>query len=264
MRILRLAALPGLAAFMLVALPTGCGGSCTTSTSGGNKPVPTADEGKGVVDPVADGVPAAGSTGAPKGGTSGGSGAAPPDVVTGSVVTGGALTGGPLTGGPLTGGPLTGGPLTGGPLTGGALTGGPLTGGEESTGGGPDIGALLKVVKRKRTKDKRALEVLAEAEEAGAEPKALAEAANARGQALYATPDRAKVFFEWAMDKDPKYALPAFNLAKQSAVLGELADAKKWLAETRERGGKKLLEQIEYDPQWEILKDDPDVRALLK
>ena len=47
--------------------------------------------------------------------------------------------------------------------------------------------------------------------------------------------------------------------------MGELEDAKKWLSETRKRKrGKRLLQQIDFDPMWEILKDDPDVRALLK
>jgi hypothetical protein len=82
--------------------------------------------------------------------------------------------------------------------------------------------------------------------------------------ALFADPERAKAFFELASEKDPKYADPAFNLAKQAAVVGELDEAKKWLTIVHERKGKKLLKQIDFDPMWEILKDDPDVRALLK
>lgn len=127
-----------------------------------------------------------------------------------------------------------------------------------------DPKALLTEAKSKKTKDDRALAALAEAEAAGAEPKDLAKAANARGLALHATPDRAKQFFQWALDKDPKAADPAFNLAKQAVVTGELDETKKWLEETKKRGGKKLLAQVEYDPMWEIVKDDPDVKALLQ
>lgn len=128
----------------------------------------------------------------------------------------------------------------------------------------PDPKALLTEAKSKKTKDERALAALAEAEAAGAEPKDLAKAANARGQALHATPDRAKTFFEWAVEKDPKSADAAFNLAKQAVVLGEVDETKKWLEETKKRGGKKLLAQVEYDPMWEIVADDPDVKALLQ
>lgn len=147
--------------------------------------------------------------------------------------------------------------------TGGAEAGGAA---EEAGGstGGPDVTAMLKQVTSTRTKDKPALEVLAEAEEAGAELLDMARAANDRGEKLYASPERAKVFFEWANDKDPSYPLPAFNLAKQAAVLGELEEAKTWLKVVHERKGNKLLKQIEFDPMWEILKDDPDVQALLK
>ena len=74
--------------------------------------------------------------------------------------------------------------------------------------------------------------MLAEAEEAGAEALDLAKAANARGEALFATPDRAKAFFEWAHEKDPSYPVPAFNLAKQAATLGELDEAARYHAGT--------------------------------
>jgi hypothetical protein len=146
----------------------------------------------------------------------------------------------------------------------------PAEGDEAGGSGGDDAKAaadpktLLTEVKSKKTKDDRALAALGEAEAAGAEAKDLAKAANARGLALHATPDRAKTFFQWALDKDPKAADPAFNLAKQAAVLGEVDETKKWLTETKNRGGKKLIAQIEYDPMWEIVKDDPDVKALLQ
>jgi hypothetical protein len=135
----------------------------------------------------------------------------------------------------------------------------------EDTGDAPaDPEALLKEAKLKKTKDERALEALTQAETAGAKVRDLAKAANARGLALYATPERAKPFFEWALAKDPKYADPAFNLAKQAVVLGEVEETRKWLTETKARGGKKLVQQVDFDPMWEIVKDDPDVRALLE
>jgi hypothetical protein len=136
--------------------------------------------------------------------------------------------------------------------------------GADDTAAEVDSNALLKEVKAKKTKDDRALAALAEAEAAGAKPRDVAKAANARGLALHGTPDRAKVFFEWALEKDDKYPDPAFNLAKQAVVLGEVAETVKWLTETKTRGGKKLVKQVEFDPMWEIVKDDPEVRALLK
>lgn len=126
------------------------------------------------------------------------------------------------------------------------------------------VPGLLKEAKSKRTKDDRALAALAEAEKAGATPTDLAKAANARGLALHASPERAKTFFEWAAEKDPKYADPVFNIAKQFAMLGDVPMVKEYLTKTRERGGKRLLRQIEFDPMWEIVKDDPEVRKLLK
>jgi hypothetical protein len=126
------------------------------------------------------------------------------------------------------------------------------------------VPGLLAEVKRKRTKDERALVALEEAEQAGASPKDLARAAQARGRTLYAAPERARRFFEWAAEKDPKYADPLFFIAKQYAMTGDVPMIKEYLAKVHERGGRKLLTQIEFDPTWEIVKDDPDVRALLK
>lgn len=137
-------------------------------------------------------------------------------------------------------------------------------GGEESTGAaGPDKKALLAEIAKKKTTDERATEALTEAETAGATEKELARAAHKRGTALFATPDRAKTFFEYALDKDKKYPDPAFELAKQELNTGELDAAKAHLEEVKKRGGKKLLGQIDYDPMWDVLKDDPDVRALI-
>ncbi len=125
----------------------------------------------------------------------------------------------------------------------------------------PDPATLLTEVKTKKTKDDRALAALTEAETAGAKPKDLAKAAKARGDALHETPDRAKPFYEWANEKDPKYPDAAFALAKQAVNLGEIEEAKKWLRIVHERKGKKLLHQLAFDPMWEIVKDDPEVKG---
>lgn len=134
-------------------------------------------------------------------------------------------------------------------------------GGEAS---GKDSAALIKEARTTKTTDERALEALTEAEAAGATVKELARAAKARGDYLYKDPDRAKVFYEWSAAKDEDYADPVFALAKQKAVTGDVADVVKLLTQVAERkGGKKLLEQIDFDPTWDIVKDDPEVRALL-
>jgi hypothetical protein len=140
-------------------------------------------------------------------------------------------------------------------------------GGGEAAGeaaGVVDAETLLKEIKNKKTKDARAQQAAAEAEAAGADPAALAKALVARGQTLFAQPDRAKPFFELANDKDPKSPAAAFELAKQAALVGEIDEAKTWLEVVHQRKGKKLLKQIDFDPMWEIVKDDPDVRAMLK
>ncbi|MGH1341615.1 MAG: hypothetical protein ACRBN8_08705 [Nannocystales bacterium] len=130
--------------------------------------------------------------------------------------------------------------------------------------GGKDSAALIKEARTTKTTDERAVEALAEAETAGATIKELARAAKARGDYLYKSPDRAKVFYEWSAEKDENYADPVFALAKQKAVTGDVDDVVKLLKQVSERkGGKKLLEQIDFDPTWDIVKDDPDVRALL-
>jgi hypothetical protein len=128
---------------------------------------------------------------------------------------------------------------------------------------GPDPKALLKTVVARKTKDDDAKKLLAEAEEAGATEREVAKAAVDRGLQLHATPDRAAAFFQWAADKDPKYPDPMWHLARQAAVEGDIDRAKELLGAVKERGGKKLLQQIDFDPMWEIIKDDPDVRKLL-
>ena len=127
-----------------------------------------------------------------------------------------------------------------------------------------DPKALLKEARKKKTTDERALEALTQAEEAGAKVRDLAKAANARGLALHATPERAAKFFEWAADKDKKYPDPMFNLAKQAVNTGDVDKAKGLLKQVHERKGKKLLSQLEFDPMWEIVKDDPEVKELYR
>lgn len=127
-----------------------------------------------------------------------------------------------------------------------------------------DVGALLKQASSKRTKDDKAVALLEEAEAAGAPAKDLARTANKRGEALYASPDRAKKFFEWAAEKDPKYPDPLFNLAKQAVMTGDVPTTRDYLIKVHERKGSRLLKQVEYDPMWEIVKDDPQVRKLLR
>lgn len=133
--------------------------------------------------------------------------------------------------------------------------------------GGPaaaDPAALQTEIKGKKTTDERALAALAELEATGAKLRDVAKAANARGEKLFDAPDRAKTFFEWAAAKDPKYPDPVFNLAKQAATTGEVETTRDYLKQVKERGGKKLLSQIDFDPMWEIVKDDPEVRKLLE
>jgi Flp pilus assembly protein TadD len=127
----------------------------------------------------------------------------------------------------------------------------------------PDPKALLKTAVNPRTKDDEAKTLMAQAEESGATVREVAKAGVDRGLALHATPERAKTFFEWAGEKDPKYPDPIWHLARQAAVQGDVDEAKELLGTVKQRGGKKLLQQIDFDPMWEILKDDPDVRKLL-
>ncbi len=243
---------------VLSSLALACGDAGKgAATKGKADAKPPAEDPKVVVDTKEPA--AAGATGGSDGpGTSAAAGGS-------AAPTGGADKGTAGDGAPTGGGTAAGSGGAGG--SGGAASA-DEAGADETAGGtagdAPDPKALLKEVQRRRTKDARAQEALTEAEAAGATPADLAKAANARGKALHASPERAKVFFELALDKDPKFAEPAFNLAKQAAVTGDLDEAKKWLKITHERKGKKLLKQIEYDQTWEILKDDPDVRALLK
>ena len=137
----------------------------------------------------------------------------------------------------------------------------------DSTGGppaAPDPKAMLAKVRSKKTPDETALALLADAEAAGASKRALARAALGRAKALFGDPARAERFLSWAKDKDPKYPEPVFELARQAAIRGDVPTVKTLLSEVKKRGGKRLLDQIDFDPTWDIVKDDPDVRALLR
>lgn len=238
----RMCVLPGwLAPLAPLVLAFACGGSKEGASDGkadAQTPAPTVDA-KAPSDVKAEPDPAAAGSGE--------AGSGPGEAGSGEA--------GPPPGADASGG-TTGADATGG-------SGGEDTAGD-TTGGGVDPKALIKEIKNKRTKDARAQAAVAEAEAAGVEPAELAKALNARGEALHASPERAKTWFQLALEKDAKDPKPAWNLAKQAAVVGELDEAKKWLAVVKERKGKKLLKQIEFDPMWEILKDDPDVRALLR
>jgi hypothetical protein len=123
---------------------------------------------------------------------------------------------------------------------------------------------LLDEAKAKKTSDARAKKALEEAEKGGATVREVAAAANARGEALFAEPERAAAFFTWAKDKDTTYPEPVFNLAKQSANAGEVAPTVELLKEVSKRGGKTLLKQVGFDPTFEIVKDDSEVQKLIK
>ena len=77
-------------------------------------------------------------------------------------------------------------------------------------------------------------------------------------------PEQATAAFEWARDKDPTYPDASFNLAKQTALAGEIPETVKHLQEVHKRGGKKLLKQVSYDPVFEAVKDDPEVQKIAK
>jgi hypothetical protein len=123
---------------------------------------------------------------------------------------------------------------------------------------------LIDEAKAKKTSDARAKKALEEAEKGGATVRELAEAANARGEALFDDPERAAAFFTWAKDKDTTYPEPVFNLAKQSANAGEVPPTVELLKEVSKRGGKKLLKQVGFDPTFEVVKDDAEVQKLIK
>ncbi|MBK7829902.1 hypothetical protein [Nannocystis sp.] len=129
-----------------------------------------------------------------------------------------------------------------------------------------DKAKLLGEVKAKKTSDTRAKKALEEAEAAGATVRELAEASNARGEALMGAgeAERATAAFVWARDKDTTYPDPSFNLARLTVNAGDVAETVAHLKEVHKRGGKKLLKQVGFDPSFEIVKDDPEVSKLIK
>jgi hypothetical protein len=133
-----------------------------------------------------------------------------------------------------------------------------------STAPALNAAALQRLMKSSRTSDAQAFKALEEARNAKIAAHDLADAANARGVNLLATPDRAGAFFEWAEKADPTYPDATYNRAKIAANAGELDACKELLRELKARGGKKLLKKVEFDPVFNALSDDPEVRALLK
>lgn len=171
--------------------------------------------------------------------------------------TAGAATAGAATAGAATAGEATAGATAGAATAGDAAAPDPAAAAADKT-------KLLGEAKAKKTSDTRAKKALEDAEKAGATPRELAEAANARGEELFGEPDRAKAFFEWARDKDTSYPEPVYNLAKQTVMAGEIPATVDHLKEVNKRGGKKLLKQVGFDPAFEIVKDDPEIAKLIK
>lgn len=138
----------------------------------------------------------------------------------------------------------------------------PDTAKETNEPAGPSAADLLSLVRKKKTSDADARKHLDEAQKLGANPRDLAKSANARGQDLMASPDRATPFFEYARQIDAKFPDATFNLAKFAANRGEIPKVKELLTEVAARGGKKLLDTIEFDPTFALVADDRDIQAL--
>lgn len=126
------------------------------------------------------------------------------------------------------------------------------------------IPGLLTEVKNKKTKDDRAMAALGEAKEAGAKDRDLAVAATKRGKSLSSDPERATKFFEYAQDIDKKYPDATFELAKITVNTGEAEKTIELLEEVKKRGGKKLLKNVEFDPTFALVANEPAVQKLLK
>ncbi len=123
---------------------------------------------------------------------------------------------------------------------------------------------LLADVKSVKVSDDDAHAALVQAEAWNARKRELARAAYERGRNLHNQPERAAAFYQWAQDKDTSYPEPVFERARLAAMTGEIPELKKLLTEVKARGGHNLLSQVEFDPTWAIVADDPDVRALLR
>ena len=132
----------------------------------------------------------------------------------------------------------------------------------ENEPAGPTVKQMLASVKKKKTGDAAAHDLLQKAQKHGATPRQLAEAANTRGESLMTTPERASDFFEWARKTDDKFPDATFNLAKLAANRGEIPKVKELLTEVAARGGKKMLDTIEFDPTFALVADDRDIAAL--
>ena len=211
----------------------------------------------------------AGTASAP--GTAGDPSVGDPNAATAGAATADAATAGAATAGAATAGAATAGAATAGDTT--AATAGDAGTPPAATAGDAgtppvtgDKAKLLAEVEAKKTSDARAKKALEEAEAAGATVRELAEASNKRGVALVGAgeADRATAAFEWARDKDTTYPDASFNLAKQTALAGEIPETVKHLQEVNKRGGKKLLKTVSFDPTFEVVKDDPDVQKIAK
>ena len=150
---------------------------------------------------------------------------------------------------------------------------------EEATGttgeaADPSV-ALLETIASTRKPTAEAKKAFEEAKALEVEPRLLAEATLKRGKLLIrragqisdenraqSTMDAAMEFYELARGADPEFPDPSFELAKVAATRGEIDRAKELLLEVKERGGKKLLRNLEIDPTFALLIDDPQVQKL--
>jgi hypothetical protein len=247
---------------MLVALTLAAGCNSDEKPKPATTATPAADSGAKAGDGAENGADTA-SKGAAEAG--------------GKVADGGETTGAPTPADGANGTGTTGALQPDPDSESGGETSGGETGDETGGGTGEETGAeepaeppadpkkdLLAEVTNRKTKDERATAALAEAKAAGATARELASAANKRGTRLFGTPDRARPFFEYARDEDKRFADASFNLAKLSAMTGEIPVIIEHLTEVKKRGGKRLLQTVEYDPTFALVADDPDVLALLK
>lgn len=188
---------------------------------------------------------------------------APPTAVTAADT---AATAGTATAPGSAGDPSVGDPTPTGGDTAAAATAGATPPPVDPAVAAADKAKLLTEIKAKKTSDARAKKALEEAEAGGATARELAEASNARGEALVGAGEfeRATAAFVWARDKDTTYPNPSFNLAKQTVLAGDVPETVAHLKEVHKRGGKTLLKQVGFDPSFEIVKDDPEVAKIIK
>ncbi|MEE9385788.1 MAG: hypothetical protein V3V08_20455 [Nannocystaceae bacterium] len=124
------------------------------------------------------------------------------------------------------------------------------------------VAQLLAAVRDPKIGDEGAHNKLREAKKLGATVRERAKAANARGESLFATPPRAAGFFEWARATDKRFPDATFNLAKLAANSGDINQVKTLLTEVADRGGKRLLRTIEFDPTFALVANDSEVQEL--